>query len=224
MKKFAVVVAGGTGQRMGAKVPKQFLLLKGKPLLYYTLQAFLLSYSDMQIILVLPLQHKAEGLQIIEQLGATERVRITSGGETRFHSVQKGLTLIEHPSVVFVHDGVRCLISKSLIQKCYEQTIEKGSAVPAVAATDSIRIEEADSHYTFDRNKVRFVQTPQTFQSDILCKAFKQEYYGAFTDEATVVEASGEKVFLIDGEYNNIKVTRPIDLYIAEKLLADATF
>jgi 2-C-methyl-D-erythritol 4-phosphate cytidylyltransferase len=221
MKKYAVIVAGGAGQRMGSEVPKQFLLLQGKPLLQYTIQTFLHAYDDLQIIVVLPLQQLQAGQEIIHRMNVEERVQITAGGSTRFHSVQNGLQLVTEPSIVFVHDGVRCLVSEKLVRSCYEQAIEKGSAIPAVAATDSIRIDDGSSHCTIDRNKIRIIQTPQTFRSEILLTAFKQEYDAGFTDEATVVEAAGTPVFLIDGEYNNLKVTRPLDLYIAEKLLEE---
>lgn len=219
MNKFAVIVAGGSGQRMGADVPKQFLLLRGKPLLYYTIQAFLLAYKDVHIILVLPTAFLEFSREIIKEMEAENGIQIIAGGETRFHSVKNGLSLITHPSIVFVHDGVRCMVSEKLIQNCFNQAVEKGSAVPAVAATDSIRIDENDSHYTIDRSKVRIIQTPQTFRSEMLLEAFNQEYNSSFTDEATVVEAAGNKVFLIEGEYDNLKVTRPIDLCIAEELL-----
>lgn len=219
MKKYAIIVAAGSGQRMGAAIPKQFLLLKRKPLLQYTIQSFLHSYPDMNIILVLPQQHLSKGQEIITKIVAEEKVQITAGGETRFQSVKMGLAYITHPSVVFVHDGVRCMVSKKLIRNCFEQAVEKGSAIPAVAATDSIRIDEGFNHYTINRNKVRIIQTPQTFQSEVLAEAFKQEYNPAFTDEATVVEAAGNKVFLIEGDYNNLKITRPIDLCIAEQIL-----
>jgi len=219
MKKYAIIVAGGSGQRMGAEIPKQFLLLKGKPLLQYTLQSFLQAFVDMNIILVLPAAHVAKGQEIIREMNVEAKVQITAGGETRFQSVKNGLGFITHPSIVFVHDGVRCLVSQQLIHNCYTQAVAKGSAVPAVAATDSIRIDEGSSHFTVDRSKVLIIQTPQTFQSAILSDAFKQLYNDSFTDEATVAEAAGNKVFLIEGEYDNLKVTRPIDLIIAEELL-----
>ncbi|MEJ7683507.1 MAG: 2-C-methyl-D-erythritol 4-phosphate cytidylyltransferase [Segetibacter sp.] len=222
MKKYAVIVAGGSGQRMGAGLPKQFLFLKGKPLLQYTIQSFLQAFDDMNIILVLPLAYINKRKEIIKEMKAEEKIDITAGGDTRFQSVKNGLGYITHPSVVFVHDGVRCMVSQKLIQNCYQQAMLKGSAIPAIAATDSIRIDEVTAHYTIDRNKVRIIQTPQTFRSEILAEAFKQEYKPAFTDEATVVEAAGKEVFLIEGEYNNFKVTRPIDLCIAEKLLEEA--
>ncbi len=221
MKKYAVIVAGGLGQRMGAEMPKQFLLLNGKPFLEYTLQAFLQAFDDLNIILVLPGEHIAKGMEIIKNINTEEKIQIIAGGETRFQSVKNGLNYITHPSIVFVHDGVRCLVSQKLIQNCYEQAVEKGSAIPAVTAADSIRIDEGSSHFTIDRSKVRIIQTPQTFQSGILAEAFKQEYNSSFTDEAAVAEAAGYKVFLIQGDYNNVKITRPIDLYIAEKLLQE---
>ena len=220
MKKYAVIVAGGSGQRMGSSTPKQFLLLQQKPLLWYSLNAFLCSFDDMHIILVLPEENISEGEQIAKDLQAENRITITTGGVTRFHSVQNGLQLVSEPSVVFVHDGVRCLVSKELIHRCYEQALEKGSAIPVVAATDSIRMVNGDDHSVADRNHVRIIQTPQTFQSASLLPAFNTGYQESFTDEATVVEASGQKVFLIDGEYENIKITRPADLLIAEQILA----
>jgi 2-C-methyl-D-erythritol 4-phosphate cytidylyltransferase len=202
-------------------MPKQFLLLKQKPLLWYSLQSFLQSYNDMHIILVLPKENITEGEALVKELGAETKTTIATGGATRFHSVQNGLKLVTEPSIVFVHDGVRCLVTKELIHRCYEQAVAKGSAIPVVAATDSIRIVEGNSHKVADRNNVRIIQTPQTFLSSILLPAFNVEYNDSFTDEATVVEASGKNVFLIDGDHENIKITRPVDLLIAEKILAE---
>lgn len=218
MKKYAVIVAGGHGARMGTEIPKQFLLLRGKSILQHTVSAFLNAYHDLHVILVLPQEH---GEEMIAGMGAGDRVVITPGGITRFHSVKKGLAHVTGPSVVFVHDGVRCLVTETLIKRCYEQAIEKGSAIPAIAATDSVRIEDEKHHRSIDRSKVRIIQTPQTFLSSILLPAYQQEFNDSFTDEATVVEASGEKVFLVEGEHSNIKITRPIDLFIAEKLLEE---
>lgn len=221
MKKYAVIVAGGSGQRMGAVVPKQFLLLQGRPLLWHTLNTFLRSYTDIQIILVLPKANLGEGESLRKNLNAEQKIILTEGGNTRFQSVKNGLQLVKEPSVVFVHDGVRCLITEQLIHRCYEQALIKGSAVPVVTATDSIRIMEDEDHYVMNRSNVRIVQTPQTFQSTLLLPAFEQPYDESFTDEATVVEASGENVYLIEGEYDNIKITRPVDLLIAERILSD---
>lgn len=220
MKKYAVIVAGGNGLRMGADTPKQFLLLKQKPLLWHTLHAFLSAFADLHIILVLPQSHRQEGQKMGNDMDAGTRIVITAGGDTRFHSVQNGLQKVTEPSVVFVHDGVRCLVTSDLIKRCYDQAIAKGSAIPAVAATDSIRMVTDNSHAVADRNRIRIIQTPQTFLSNILLPAFDTPYRESFTDEATVVEASGKEVFLIEGEYENIKITRPADLLLAENILA----
>lgn len=221
MKKYAVIVAGGSGQRMGTSIPKQFLLLQGKPLLWYSLQVFLQAFDDLQIILVVPGDNLAEGERLAKELDGNTRIRVIIGGSTRFHSVQNGLACVTSPSIVFVHDGVRCLVSTDLIRRCYTQALEKGSAIPAVAATDSIRVVEGAGHLVMDRNRVRIIQTPQTFRSELLLPAFQRDYTEGFTDEATVVEASGTAVYLIDGEYTNIKITRPVDLLVAERILAD---
>ena len=222
MKKYAVIVAGGAGTRMGNVTPKQFLLLKGKPVLWYTIDSFLRAYDDMHIILVLPKDHLKKGEKIINQLDhGHDKVVMIEGGSTRFDSVKAGLQSIKDDAVVFVHDGVRCLISVPLIRRCFNQAIEKGSAIPAVAATDSIRIVKDGTHYVSDRQQVRIIQTPQTFLSSIILPAFEQDYKDAFTDEATVVEAFGTPVYLTEGEYDNIKITRPVDLLIAERIIED---
>lgn len=224
MKKYAVIVAGGSGQRMGGEMPKQFLLLNGKPLLEHAVRAFTNAFDDVEILLVLPKAHLAKGEEILMKMKLNHSFHLTEGGETRFHSVKNGLAFVTEPSIVFVHDAVRCMVSEQLIKRCFDQTLEKGSAIPAVAATDSIRLQNEAGHHTIDRNSVRIVQTPQTFQSTILLPAFQQDYQPSFTDEATVAEAAGYKVFLTEGDYNNLKITRPIDLLIAEKLMEQTNF
>lgn len=206
---------------MGAALPKQFLLLKGRPVLYYTLKIFLESYDDLQIILVLPIEYTNMGQEIIDVYFEKSRIRIAAGGDTRFQSVKNGLALIENESIIFVHDGVRCLLSNKLIHRCYVQAVETGTAIPAVVSKDSIRLLTDEGNEAFDRNKVMIIQTPQTFHSKILLSAFQIDYNDKFTDEATVVEAYGMKVSLVEGEDNNIKITRPLDLLIAEKILED---
>lgn len=219
MRKYAVIVAGGSGLRMGADKPKQFLLLRGKPIIYYTINQFFKSFPDIQILLVLPKDFIKEGQELLKELDATIDLQFIIGGATRFHSVQNGLNCIQEPGIVFVHDGVRCLITEKLIKDCYNQAVAIGSAIPAVAATDSIRVVEGASSYVADRNQVRIIQTPQTFQTNLLLPAFKTDYVDAFTDEATVAEAAGNEIHLIEGDYNNIKITRPVDLLIAENIL-----
>jgi len=219
MKKYAVIVAAGSGSRMGKDIPKQFLDLAGRPILHYTLETFLAAYPDLEVFLVIPSRFRKWGEDIISASADPSRVTLVEGGATRFQSVKNGLMHIKHNSVVFVHDGVRCLLTGQLIHHCYEQTILRGSAVPAVAATESVRLIEGDTHRMVDRNLVRLVQTPQTFLSTIILQAYACEEQNYFTDEASVVEYSGESVHLIEGEYTNIKITRPQDLAIAEQIL-----
>ena len=219
MKKYAVVVAGGAGVRMGGNIPKQFLMLQNKPVLYYTLRTFIEAYADMQIILVLPTEYMDMGNEIIDAWFDKDRIRITAGGDTRFQSVKNGLQLVEEEGIVFVHDGVRCLLSPSLIYRCYETALETGSAIPVVKVKDSVRLITEDGNMAADRDKVVLVQTPQTFHSKIVIPAFQIDYKDKFTDEATVAEAFGMRVTLIEGEEENIKITRPVDILLAEEVL-----
>jgi 2-C-methyl-D-erythritol 4-phosphate cytidylyltransferase len=202
MKKYAVIVAGGSGLRMGTAVPKQFLPLQGKPVLWHTLTAFLTAFNDLKIILVQPEQYFETGYSIIAATADPQRIQLTAGGETRYHSVKNGLRSVPENAVVFVHDGVRCLVTPALIKRCYETALEKGNAVPATGAVDSLRIETGNDNEVLDRANVRIIQT-------------------SFTDEAMVVEKLGVKINLVEGEAANIKITNPVDLFIAEKILAE---
>ncbi len=219
MKKYAVIVAGGSGTRMGANMPKQFLLLKDKPVLFYTLNTFLKAYEDLQIILVLPEEHVGAGQEIIDAWFDYSRIQITVGGRTRFHSVQNGLQLVTEESVVFVHDAVRCLLSTDLIHRCFDAATEHGAAIPVIDSKDSVRYVTGDENMALERAQVKLVQTPQTFHSKILLPAFAIDYKDKFTDEATVVEAYGIKVHLVEGEEQNFKITQPQDMFLAERLL-----
>jgi 2-C-methyl-D-erythritol 4-phosphate cytidylyltransferase len=221
MKKYAVIVAGGVGARMNLTVPKQFLLLSGKPVLYYTINTFLNAYDDLDIILVLPENFIAAGQEIIDAFFDYKRIKITIGGRTRFHSVQNGLQLITAESVVFVHDAVRCMVSTDLIKKCNDAVMEYGSAIPVINCKDSIRLLTEHGNEALDRNNIKLVQTPQCFHSKILLPAFNIDYKDKFTDEATVVEAFGLNVYLVDGEERNIKITDKADLEIVERWMSE---
>lgn len=221
MKKYAVIVAGGSGSRMNSNIPKQFLLIKNKPLLFYTIDVFFKVYDDLEIILVLPEEHISKGQEIIDAWFDNSRISICSGGRTRFHSVQNGLSLIKEESIIFVHDGVRCLLTKDLVVRCYTEAEKSGSAIPVITSKDSVRLLTDEGHIALDRNIVKLVQTPQTFHSKVLLAAFKIDYKDKFTDEATVVEAFGIKVNLIEGEENNIKITTPPDIMLAANLLLE---
>jgi 2-C-methyl-D-erythritol 4-phosphate cytidylyltransferase len=241
MKKFAVIVAGGSGVRMGTEVPKQFLLLQGKAVLWYTLDTWLGVYDDLEIILVVPEAYLESAKVLVEgfgdggakagrnnegdrTVGASGRIRLVSGGDTRFHSVRNGLALIgEKNAIIFVHDGVRCLVSAALIERCYEQALRLGSAIPVIDCRDSVRLaEEEGRSKPIDRSRIKLVQTPQTFKGEILLPAYTQDHQESFTDEATVVEESGQAVYLVEGEETNIKITTAPDLVVAEKIMEAA--
>jgi 2-C-methyl-D-erythritol 4-phosphate cytidylyltransferase len=222
MEKIAVIVAAGKGSRMKSEVPKQFMLLRKKPVLYYSIKAFIDAFEDIKIILVLPEEHIGKGQEIIDGFFDNTRFRISSGGRTRFHSVKKGLALLEdQESVIFVHDGVRCLVTQKLVERCYKAAVEAGTAIPALICTDSVRILTDNGNKIIDRTKLRLIQTPQTFHSKILLPAYNIDYKESFTDEASVVEAFGIKINLIEGERNNFKITTLSDFNLAEILLPE---
>ncbi|MFN5936533.1 MAG: 2-C-methyl-D-erythritol 4-phosphate cytidylyltransferase [Sphingobacteriales bacterium] len=224
MDKFAVIVAGGTGSRMGNSVPKQFIEVGGKPLLLYTIDAFLKAFVDIQLMVVLPEIHLETGKAFIEKAYAnSSSIRVTTGGVTRFESVRNGILHAPDSSIIFVHDAVRCMVSPELIRNCYEVAKSKGSAIPVVSIKDSIRQITISGSEVVNRETLRAVQTPQTFHSEILKQAFALPYNEAFTDEATVVEFSGGTVELMEGEETNIKVTYPADLLLAEQYFLKAS-
>lgn len=216
MKKYAVIAAGGSGQRMGSDIPKQFLEIKGRTLLSYSVKAFTGAFDDITIIIVVPSVHMEKAKEVCAEFPSCIFV---AGGDTRFQSVKNGLAKVKDDSIVFVHDAVRCLVTTDLLKRCYEQAVEKGSAIPSIPVNDSIRMLSADEHKVIKRDVIRIIQTPQTFKSEIILPAFTVKDNESFTDEATVVEASGVKVNLIEGEQENVKITRPVDLLIAEKIL-----
>ena len=209
------------GSRMGEGLPKQFLLLRDSPILLYTLNVFLNSFPDLEIVLALPGDYIERGAEIARLSDFPGRIKLAQGGGTRFHSVKNALALVPADAIVFVHDGVRCLVTPGLIHRCYEAALEKGNAVPAVYPVDSIRIEESGGNRTIGRERIRIIQTPQTFGAAILKKGFQQEYQDLFTDEATVVEQLGVQINLVEGEHTNIKITRPADLALAAEILRE---
>lgn len=219
MDKYAVIVAGGKGLRMGNAVPKQFLPLAGKPILYYTLKAFVDAFEDINLVLVLPQDQLSYAQMVLQEFEERIDVELVTGGETRFHSVQNGLKVVADDSIVFVHDGVRPLVSPGLIRACYQQAVDKGSAIPAIPIADSLRVVDGENSKPVNRDKMRSIQTPQTFRAELLLPAFLQGYTDDFTDEATVVEAYGSRVYLIEGEKSNIKLTTPEDMVVAESTI-----
>lgn len=218
--KYAILVAGGSGTRMNADAPKQFLSLRGRSVLHHSLDAFLAAYDDWTLIVVLPEAHR-EALR--EQLAldypATKIITV-SGGATRFHSVKAGLSHVGEEGVVLVHDAVRCLVSPDLIRRVYEAARQTGSAVPVIPARDSIRMLDESGSRSLPRQALRLVQTPQAFSGTTLIQAFRQPYEEGFTDEASVIERAGFSLHLVEGEERNIKLTYPSDLLLAEQFLS----
>ena len=218
---YAIIVAGGKGLRMGGEVPKQYLPVGGVPILMRTLQAFHEADEDMDIILVLPKDQQEYWEQLCAEYRFTVPHRLTVGGETRFHSVQNGLTLVpdDAEGVVGVHDGVRPFVSKEVIRRCYDAALEQGAVVPVVPVVETVRqlLPEGDS-LTVDRNLYRLVQTPQVFRIALLKEAYRQPYRPEFTDDASVVEELGHRIALMDGNRENIKITTPSDIQYAEFL------
>jgi 2-C-methyl-D-erythritol 4-phosphate cytidylyltransferase len=213
-----LLVAGGKGLRMGSAIPKQFLPLLGKPLIYYPIQTFLDTFSTGRIILVLPQDHFSYANILLQAFDENIELTIVAGGETRYHSVRNGLKEIEE-GIVFIHDGVRPFIDSKLLHNCYEAALEHGNAIPAIPVTDSIRQWNGTAFRAIDRNNLRSMQTPQTFNVKLIRKVFEQEYNEAFTDEATMLEHIGIAINLIEGSGSNIKITTPEDMVMAEAFM-----
>jgi len=206
---------------MGEETPKQFLPLLGIPLICYCINAFLRVFAEIRIRLVLPEDQLARYTDLLQHLIRHTGIHPVSGGETRFHSVKNGLAGISPGNIVFVHDGVRPLVSGDLIRRCYRQALDRGNAIPAIPVSESLRMIQDDGNHALDRSRFRIIQTPQTFRSEDLLAAFSQPYSPDFTDEASVLEKSGGVIHLIAGEERNIKITRPHDLKLAALMLAD---
>ena len=218
MTRYALIVAGGKGLRMGGELPKQFIPVGGKPVLMRTMEAFYDSDSEIQIILVLPHSQQDYWRQLCRECRFSLPHVIADGGETRFHSVKNGLALVKTPALVGVHDGVRPFVSPEVIARCYTLAAEKKAVVPVIEVVETVRRLTGDGSVTVNRDDYRLVQTPQVFDAELLKKAYGQAYTSLFTDDASVVEALGESVFLTEGNKENIKITTPFDLKIATVL------
>ncbi|MHA8094116.1 2-C-methyl-D-erythritol 4-phosphate cytidylyltransferase [Aquirufa lenticrescens] len=220
MKKYAIIVAGGSGQRMQSAVPKQFLLLQGKPVLYHTLAAFYQADATTEIILVLPVDQFSYWETLVAGLPPIPH-RLVAGGNSRFQSSQHAIQTLTEDGMVAIHDGVRPLIDPDLITASFKAASEKGNAVLAVASKDSVRFysSEMDAFKHLNRESIRLIQTPQIFSVKDLKEAFQQSYSEDFTDDARVVEALGIQINLVEGSYKNIKITTPEDLLLAEVLI-----
>lgn len=219
LPRTTIIVAGGIGTRMGGPIPKQFLLLKGKPLLCWTIEAFRAYDAAMPIVLVLPEQQLTVWRTLCIGHHFHVEHTVVAGGEERFHSVENGLAQVSHDGLVAVHDGVRPLVSTELIGRCFDAAEEHGAAIPVVPISSSVRELTAEGSRALDRSQLRAVQTPQCFRAELLREAFDQPYDPAFTDEATLVQRTGAYVHLVNGDDRNIKVTTPLDLQVVTAFL-----
>ena len=219
-KHTILIVAGGRGTRMGGPQPKQFLELAGRPVLMHTLEAFDRWDASARLIVVLPEDQIDTWKRLCEAHVFGRIHRVVAGGETRFHSVRNGLGAVASNGLIAVHDGVRPLVAPSVIAACFAAAADGGAAVPVVPVVESVREVDADGDSRpVDRTRLRVVQTPQVFRADVLRAAYCLPYDPRFTDDASVVEASGVAVRLVPGNRENIKLTTPMDLLLAEQLM-----
>jgi 2-C-methyl-D-erythritol 4-phosphate cytidylyltransferase len=219
MKKYAIIVAGGSGSRMSSAVPKQFMLLAGKPVLMHTVQKFFDADERIKIIVVLPEKEISRWKTFCDEYSFAVKHETVSGGVSRFQSVRNGLQKVTEKSIVAIHDGVRPFTSINLIRKCFDEASRLGNAVPGIPLNESIRKINGNQNESADRNSFVLIQTPQCFDSEQLKKAYASDEKNSFTDDATVMEQSGGSIHLIEGEKENIKITFPHDLIIGDALL-----
>ena len=219
LKKQLIITAGGKGERMNSEIPKQFLIVAGKPILMHTIERFHGFLPKLKIFLVLPKSHFDFWKSLCKKYNFTISHNLVEGGETRFYSVKNGLESIKGECVVAIHDGVRPLVSTKTISDCFAEAEKKGNAIPVFNINESIRLLKDGKNFPVRRDNYRIIQTPQCFQSSLIKRAYSQDYKTEFTDDASVVEALGTTVNLVGGNAENIKITRTIDLKIAEVLL-----
>ncbi|KAA6352368.1 2-C-methyl-D-erythritol 4-phosphate cytidylyltransferase 2 [termite gut metagenome] len=223
MNKYALIVAGGKGLRMGSKLPKQFLPIGKKVVLMHTIEAFHTYDPNIKIVLVLPEEQRSFWEQLCKDICFKIPHKVINGGETRYWSVKNGLELIEGEGLVGVHDGVRPLVSPEVIERCYKAAETKKAVIPVIEIAETLRRLYNEGSETVNRNDYKLVQTPQVFDIELLKRAYMQPFVSSFTDDASVVEAMGIPVYLTEGNRENIKITTPFDLKIAETLLSCST-
>jgi 2-C-methyl-D-erythritol 4-phosphate cytidylyltransferase len=220
MDLYVVIVAGGSGKRMGVDTPKQFLELAGKPVLMHTIERFKEFDDSIEIITVLPENQLRYWNELQKKYSFSIPHTLVKGGAKRFVSVCHGLEFVNAPGLVAIHDGVRPLVRLETIKRCFETAEKYGNAIPVISPADSLRLETNDGNVPVNRMNVKQIQTPQVFDVALIKKAYKQEFDPSFTDDATVLEKTGEKIHMVDGNRENIKITNPEDLFIAQTLLA----
>jgi 2-C-methyl-D-erythritol 4-phosphate cytidylyltransferase len=216
MEKIVLIVAGGKGNRMSSTIPKQFMVIAGLPILMHTIKKFWFFENTMRIIVVLPEEHIKYWKKLCREYRFKIKHTIRKGGETRYHSVKSGLRGIKSGYLVAIHDGVRPLVSRNTIKRCFAKAAKTGAAIPVIDTGESIRFVEGSHNRTADRTKYKIVQTPQVFKSELLIKAFRKPFKDTFTDDAAVVENIGHAISLVEGNPENIKITGRLDMVVAE--------
>jgi len=219
MNLYAVIVAGGSGKRMGADTPKQFLELAGRTMLMHTIEKFRKFSKSIEIVTVLPENQLRYWNELQKRYSFDVPHTLVKGGVHRFDSVRKGLEFVGAPGLVAIHDGVRPLVRIETIERCFEAAGESGNAIPVISPADSLRLISDHTNEPINRLNVKQVQTPQVFDAALIKKAYKQQYDISFTDDATVIEKLGVKINIVEGNRENIKITNPEDLFIAQTLL-----
>lgn len=215
-----IIVAGGTGKRIKGNIPKQFIEVNNKPLIVYTIEKFLAYNPGIKMYVVVHKDYLQHLNDLLKKHFPDKHIATTIGGDTRFYSVKKGLELIEDTNtVVGIHDAARPMVSIDTIKRCFETASQKGNAIPVVDVNESLRVIENNSNKAVNRTNYKVIQTPQCFNINAIKKAFEQEYSSLFTDDASVLEKTGEKIFLVEGNTENIKITHDTDLVLAQHFL-----
>ena len=221
LNTYIIITAGGVGNRMNSATPKQFLILKNKPILFHTINAFNEFNKSLKIIVTLPEKEIETWNELCKNYNFNIEHTVVKGGLSRFHSVKNAINIIKDADIIGVHDGVRPFVSKKIIGELFENAEKYGCSIPVIAPNESIRKIEIDKNIAVNRSEYRMVQTPQCFKAEILKEAYKQEFSENFTDDASVVEKLGYKIHLSVGDIKNIKITTPFDLLIGEALLCE---
>jgi len=219
MLRYAIIVAGGSGTRMGSEIPKQFLKINDLPVLMHTINTFFDFDNQIKIVLVLPASQVDYWRELCSKYNFQIKHHITTGGDTRFESVKNGLQIVDTPSLIAVHDGVRPFVSPETLKRCYHHAEVLGNAIPVLDAFESVRQVDEEKSQALDRSTIKLVQTPQVFKSELLINAYSQVYSPLFTDDASVVEKYGETIHLVAGNRENIKITTPSDMILGEAFI-----